>query len=185
MKDSIQDEINRCSAATRIVSPKIKKVTPNIKKPTKIVLKKKPTQEPSKPPSPPPEPIPQQSPIHTITHHKNKPYSHLNKYSKHHHHHNHLFKPHLVLPGTKNVKTKVDVVLAENKRLADREKILEMRVKKVESGNKSLMKKIEADQTEIDILKVRVAELEEEKARRDEQNKYFELKLKNLKLLRR
>ncbi|MFS7968066.1 hypothetical protein Hanom_Chr09g00793201 [Helianthus anomalus] len=55
-----------------------------------------------------------------------------------------------------------------------------MRVKKLESENKSLMKKIEADQTEIDILKVRVAELEEEKARRDEQNKYFELKNKEL-----
>ncbi|MFS7936155.1 hypothetical protein Hanom_Chr05g00412121 [Helianthus anomalus] len=55
-----------------------------------------------------------------------------------------------------------------------------MRVKKVESHNKSLMKKIEADQTEIDILKVRVAELDEEKARRDEQNKYFEMKNKEL-----
>ncbi|MFS8007638.1 hypothetical protein Hanom_Chr14g01263411 [Helianthus anomalus] len=70
--------------------------------------------------------------------------------------------------------------MVENKRLADREKILEMRVKKVESENKSLLKKIEADQTEIDILKVKVAELEEEKARRDEQNKYFELKNKEL-----
>ncbi|KAJ0791687.1 hypothetical protein HanOQP8_Chr01g0008601 [Helianthus annuus] len=34
--------------------------------------------------------------------------------------------------------------------------------------------------TEIDILKVKVAELEEEKTRRDEQNKYFELKNKEL-----
>ncbi|MFS8035180.1 hypothetical protein Hanom_Chr17g01590021 [Helianthus anomalus] len=55
-----------------------------------------------------------------------------------------------------------------------------MRVKKVKSDNKSLMKKIEADQTEIDILKVRVEELEEEKARRDEQNKNFEMKNKEL-----
>ncbi|MFS7977998.1 putative acting on peptide bonds (peptidase) [Helianthus anomalus] len=70
--------------------------------------------------------------------------------------------------------------MTENKRLADRDKILEMHVKKVESDNKSMMKKIEVDQTEIDILKVRVAELEEEKVRRDEQNKYFELKNKEL-----
>ncbi|MFS8021071.1 hypothetical protein Hanom_Chr16g01423131 [Helianthus anomalus] len=42
------------------------------------------------------------------------------------------------------------------------------------------LKLIEADQTEIDILKVKVAELEEEKARRDEQNKYLELKNKEL-----
>ncbi|MFS7912279.1 hypothetical protein Hanom_Chr02g00128171 [Helianthus anomalus] len=47
----------------------------------------------------------------------------------------------------KNVEKKVDAVLVENKRLVDREKILEMRVKKVESKNKSLLKKIEADQT--------------------------------------
>ncbi|MFS7966371.1 hypothetical protein Hanom_Chr09g00772981 [Helianthus anomalus] len=80
----------------------------------------------------------------------------------------------------KNVEKKVDTILAENKRLADREKILEMRIKKVESGNKSLLKKIEADQTENDIQKLKVAELEEEKARRDEQNKYFELKNKEL-----
>ncbi|XP_021975361.1 glutamic acid-rich protein-like [Helianthus annuus] len=80
----------------------------------------------------------------------------------------------------KKLEKKMDDVLVENKRLVDREKILEMRVKKVESENKSLLKKIEADQTEIDILKVKVAELEEEKERRDEQNKYFELKNKEL-----
>ncbi|XP_021985396.1 kinesin-related protein 4-like [Helianthus annuus] len=78
----------------------------------------------------------------------------------------------------KNVEKKVDAVLIENKRLADREKILEMRAKKVESENKPLLKKIEADQIEMDIMKVKLAELEEEKARRDEQNKYFELKNK-------
>ncbi|XP_022032569.1 bromodomain-containing protein 4-like [Helianthus annuus] len=58
----------KVGARKRIVSPKIKKVTPKIKKPTKIVLKKKPSQEPSKPPSPPPEPIPHQSPIHSPPH---------------------------------------------------------------------------------------------------------------------
>ncbi|KAM0057676.1 hypothetical protein Hdeb2414_s0005g00161121 [Helianthus debilis subsp. tardiflorus] len=57
----------------------------------------------------------------------------------------------------KNVEKKTEAVVVENKRLVDREKILEMRVKKVESENKSLLKKIETDQTEIDILKVKVA----------------------------
>ncbi|MFS7912690.1 hypothetical protein Hanom_Chr02g00132861 [Helianthus anomalus] len=80
----------------------------------------------------------------------------------------------------KDVEKKADALLIENKRLVDREKILEMCVKKVESDNKSLLKKIEADQTEIDILKVKVAELEEEKARKDEQNKYIEMKNKEL-----
>lgn len=42
----------------------------------------------------------------------------------------------------KNVEKKFDAVLVESKRLADREKILEMCVKKVESENKSLLKKI-------------------------------------------
>ncbi|KAF5797638.1 hypothetical protein HanXRQr2_Chr07g0283001 [Helianthus annuus] len=69
---------------------------------------------------------------------------------------------------------------AENKKVSDREKILEMRVKRLETDNKELLKKIDNDQSEIDILKVRVAELEEEKARRDEQNKYFEMKNKEL-----
>ncbi|KAJ0604464.1 hypothetical protein HanHA300_Chr02g0050161 [Helianthus annuus] len=83
----------------------------------------------------------------------------------------------------KKLQKKMDDVLNENKRLAaenkkvaDREKILEMRVKRLESDNKALLKKIDTDQTEIDFLKVRVAELEEDKTRRDEQNKYFELK---------
>ncbi|MFS7997150.1 hypothetical protein Hanom_Chr12g01138331 [Helianthus anomalus] len=62
----------------------------------------------------------------------------------------------------------------------DREKILEKRVNSVEAENSSLLKKVEADQVETDILKVKVAELEEEKAHRDEQNKYFKLKNKEL-----
>ncbi|XP_022003793.1 FK506-binding protein 5-like [Helianthus annuus] len=71
-------------------------------------------------------------------------------------------------------------VVAESKRVSDRENILELRVKKLESENKSLLKKIDADQAEIDILKVGVAELEEEKTCQDQQNKYFELKNKEL-----
>ncbi|KAJ0466323.1 hypothetical protein HanIR_Chr14g0670781 [Helianthus annuus] len=55
-----------------------------------------------------------------------------------------------------------------------------MCVKRLENDNKELVKKIDSDQSEIDILKVRVAELEEEKARRDEQNEYFKLKNKEL-----
>ncbi|MFS7899517.1 hypothetical protein Hanom_Chr11g01000301 [Helianthus anomalus] len=50
----------------------------------------------------------------------------------------------------------------------------------VEYENSSLLQRVEADQTDIDILKVRIAELEEEKARRDEQNEYFKLKNKEL-----
>ncbi|MFS7946313.1 hypothetical protein Hanom_Chr06g00534551 [Helianthus anomalus] len=80
----------------------------------------------------------------------------------------------------RRLEKKVEEVLVESKKLLDREKKLEKRVKSVEAKNTSLLKKIEADQIEIDILKVKVAELEEEKARRNEQNKYFELKNKEL-----
>ncbi|XP_021979553.1 uncharacterized protein PF13_0277-like [Helianthus annuus] len=89
----------------------------------------------------------------------------------------------------RNVEKKVEEVVAENKRLAaenkkvsDREKNLEMRVKKLEMENKELVKRIDSDQSEIDILKVRIAELEEEKTRRDEQNEYFKLKNKEFEV---
>ncbi|KAJ0539150.1 hypothetical protein HanHA300_Chr08g0283091 [Helianthus annuus] len=59
-------------------------------------------------------------------------------------------------------------------------KKLEKRVKAVEAENSSLLKRVEVDQADIDILKVRIAELEEEKARRDDQNEYFKLKNKEL-----
>ncbi|KAF5809707.1 hypothetical protein HanXRQr2_Chr04g0160461 [Helianthus annuus] len=62
----------------------------------------------------------------------------------------------------------------------EREKKLEKRVKTVEADNSSLLQRIESDQADIDILKVKIAELEEEKAHRDEQNKYFKLKNKEL-----
>ncbi|MFS7913552.1 hypothetical protein Hanom_Chr02g00143081 [Helianthus anomalus] len=65
-------------------------------------------------------------------------------------------------------------------KLLDREKKLEKRVKSVEAENSSLLKKVEADQTKIDILKVKVTELEEEKARKDEKNKYIKLTNKEL-----
>ncbi|MFS8002480.1 hypothetical protein Hanom_Chr13g01202551 [Helianthus anomalus] len=42
----------------------------------------------------------------------------------------------------KKLEKKVEEVVVENKRLTDHEKIIEMRVKKVESDNKSLLKKI-------------------------------------------
>ncbi|XP_022019167.2 RNA-binding protein 33-like [Helianthus annuus] len=80
----------------------------------------------------------------------------------------------------KNVEKKVDEVIAENKKVIDHERILEMCVKRLENDNKELVKNIDSDQSEIDILKVRIAELEEEKARRDEQNEYFKLKNKEL-----
>ncbi|MFS7911931.1 hypothetical protein Hanom_Chr02g00123821 [Helianthus anomalus] len=76
----------------------------------------------------------------------------------------------------KKMQQKVDDVLVENKKLIDHEKKLEKRVKTVEAENSSLLKRVDADQANIDIMKVRIAELEEEKARRDEQNEYFKLK---------
>ncbi|XP_035838741.1 glutamic acid-rich protein-like [Helianthus annuus] len=194
-----------------------KVVTPKMKKPLKILLKKKPTQEPSKPLSPPPEPTPHQSPIHLPLHqspprqpsplhlsppHLSPPHIHTATPSQEQPLlvSQQIFQtpppsqPHVqTTPGSsgykyfpniptegisleeigdfnfasdvqvKNVEKKVDAVLVENKRLAD-----------------LIAEEIEADQTEIDILKVKVAELEEEKARRDEQNKYRELKNKEL-----
>ncbi|XP_022042346.1 proteoglycan 4-like [Helianthus annuus] len=228
----------KVGARKRIVSPKIKKVTPKITKP-KIVLKKKSSKEPSKPSTPPPEPTPHQtpprqptpqrqpsppkqptpprqpSPLHLSPPHQTPPHEQPFLTSQE------IFKTppptqiqiqltpgsssHKMFPSilenledigdfgfandeqVKKIEKKMDDVLNENKRLAaeskkvaDREKILKMRVKKLECENKSLLKKIDTDQTEIDILKVRVAELEEEKTRRDEQNKYFELKNKEL-----
>ncbi|MFS7905648.1 hypothetical protein Hanom_Chr01g00050131 [Helianthus anomalus] len=52
----------KAGASKKVVSPKIRKVTPKITKP-KIVLKKKPSKETSKPSTPPHEPTPHQSPI--------------------------------------------------------------------------------------------------------------------------
>ncbi|MFS7996084.1 hypothetical protein Hanom_Chr12g01125671 [Helianthus anomalus] len=75
---------------------------------------------------------------------------------------------------------KVEEVLVKNKKLVDREKKLEKRVKIVKAENSSLLKKVEAGQVEIDIMKVKITELEDEKARIDEQNKYFKLKNKEL-----
>ncbi|MFS7919138.1 hypothetical protein Hanom_Chr03g00209301 [Helianthus anomalus] len=74
----------------------------------------------------------------------------------------------------------MEEVLVEKKKLVDREKKFEKRVKSVEAENSSLLKKVEADQAEIDIMKVRITELEEEKARRDEQNEYCKRKNKEL-----
>ncbi|KAJ0752379.1 hypothetical protein HanPI659440_Chr09g0323661 [Helianthus annuus] len=73
----------------------------------------------------------------------------------------------------KKLQKKVDEVSSEKKKL-------EKRVKSVESENTSLLKKVETDQVEIDILKVQIAVLEEEKARSDEQNEYFKLKNQEL-----
>ncbi|XP_022040725.1 glutamic acid-rich protein-like [Helianthus annuus] len=73
----------------------------------------------------------------------------------------------------KKLEKKVEYVLADKKKL-------EKRVKTIEAENSSLLKRVEADQADIDILKVRIAELEEEKAQRDEQNEYFKLKNKEL-----
>ncbi|MFS7977775.1 hypothetical protein Hanom_Chr10g00907921 [Helianthus anomalus] len=81
------------------------------------------------------------------------------------------------------LQKKVEEVIVENKKLVDREKKLEGRVKTVEVEYSSQLKKVEADQADIDILKVRIAELEKERAQRDEQNEYFKLKNKELKAI--
>ncbi|MFS7920489.1 hypothetical protein Hanom_Chr03g00225501 [Helianthus anomalus] len=82
----------------------------------------------------------------------------------------------------KKLEKKVDEVLVENKKLVDCEKKLEKHVKTVEAVNSSLLQRDESDQAEIDILKVRITELEDEKAQRDEYNKYFKLKNKELEV---
>ncbi|XP_022024605.1 glutamic acid-rich protein-like [Helianthus annuus] len=145
----------KAGARKRIVSPKIMKVTTKITK-LKIVLKKKPSKEPSL--HIPPDNL---EDIGDFGFANDEQVKKLEK-------------------KMDDVFNENNVLAAESKKIADREKILEMRLKKLESENKSLLKKIDKDQTEIDFLKVRVAELEEEKARRDEQNKYFEIKNKEL-----
>ncbi|XP_022003158.1 muscle M-line assembly protein unc-89-like [Helianthus annuus] len=227
----------KAGARKKVVSPKIRKVTPKIKIP-KIVLKKKQTKESKKPPTSPHEPTPPQSPIQSPPGQPTPPQQ--SSPPKHPTPPRQPSPLHLspppqqtlltsqdifqtppltqgqLTPGSagykgipnvpsnlslddvgdfdfanisqvKNVEKKVDEVIAENKKLiaenkrvTDREKILEMRVKRLENDNKELEKKIDSDQSEIDILKVRVAELEEEKVRHDEQNEYFKLKNKEL-----
>ncbi|XP_035838836.1 glutamic acid-rich protein-like [Helianthus annuus] len=229
----------KAGARKKVISPKIRKVTPKISKP-KIVLKKKQTKETRKPPTPLHEQTPPQSPIqspprqptppqHSSPPKQPTPPRHLSPLHLSPPPQQTLFTSQEIFqtppltqgqltPGSagfrnfpnipsnlnvslddvgdfdfantsqvKNVEKKVDEVIAENKKLATenkkvicRERILEMRVKRLENDNKELVKKIDSDQSEIDILKVRVAELEEEKARRDEQNEYFKLKNKEL-----
>ncbi|XP_035842147.1 FK506-binding protein 5-like [Helianthus annuus] len=148
----------------------------------KIVLKKKQTKETRKPPTPPHEPTPPQSPIQSPPRQPTPPQQSSppkqptppRKPSPLHHSpppqqtlltSQEIFQtPPLTqdfdfanTSQVKNVEKKVDDVIAENKKLA--------------AENKN---------SEIDILKVRIAELEEEKARRDEQNEYFKLKNKEL-----
>ncbi|KAJ0785854.1 hypothetical protein HanOQP8_Chr02g0048091 [Helianthus annuus] len=106
-------------------------------------------------------------------------YKHLQR-----HNHNHKYKPLLVLKIleisvfvndelVKKLEKKVEDVLADKKKL-------EKHVKTVEAENSSLLKRDEANQADIDILKARIAELEEEKAQRDKQNEYFKLKNQEL-----
>ncbi|KAM0051420.1 hypothetical protein Hdeb2414_s0007g00236281 [Helianthus debilis subsp. tardiflorus] len=76
----------------------------------------------------------------------------------------------------KKLQKKVEEVIVDKKRL-------EKRVKSVEAENSSLKDRVEADQVDTDILKVWIAELEEEKAQRDEQNEYFKLKNKELEAI--
>ncbi|XP_021991234.1 proteoglycan 4-like [Helianthus annuus] len=191
----------KAKARKKVVSPKIRKVTPKISKP-KIVLKKKPSKESRKPPTPPPEPTPQSpiqspprqqtppqqpsppkqptpprqpSPLHLSPLHLSPQQQQTLLTSQE------IFKTPPVTqiqltPGSsghkglhippdnledigdfgiandeqvKKLEKKMDDVLNDNKRVTaeskivvDREKILEMRVKQLESDNKALLKKM-------------------------------------------
>ncbi|XP_022004190.1 microtubule-associated protein RP/EB family member 1-like [Helianthus annuus] len=180
-----------------------KKATPKIrvsKKPQRIVQKKQPEKDSQKPPTPPHETAPPQSPIHQSPQKQPTPPQQSspprlptppNQPSPTPQSTPPLPQPFVtsqdifgtppltqVQPGSSSRENKR--LAAENKKIADREKLLAVRVQKLESENKELAKKVDADQTEIDILKVRVSELEEEKNRRDDQNEYFKLKNKEL-----
>ncbi|KAJ0766220.1 hypothetical protein HanPI659440_Chr08g0313011 [Helianthus annuus] len=192
----------KSTSRKHVVSPAVRKL--------KITLKSKPIQEPpNQPPSPPPEPQPQspqhlQSPQSSPQLRISTPIHEQHVITS-----PHILQtpptsqpPVQTTPGSsgfkdfppipeeitleklddfsfvnddhvKKLQKKVEEMLVEKKKLEDR-------VKSVESENSSLLKKIDADQADIDILKVRIAELEEEKARRDEQNEYFKLKNKEL-----
>ncbi|MFS7966342.1 hypothetical protein Hanom_Chr09g00772661 [Helianthus anomalus] len=68
-QENIEDvQTTPSSGGRKKAGARKKVVTPKMKKPLKIVLKKKPSQETSKPPLPPPEPTPHQSPIHSPLH---------------------------------------------------------------------------------------------------------------------
>ncbi|XP_022007219.1 glutamic acid-rich protein-like [Helianthus annuus] len=137
-------------------------------------LKTKPASEPQQPPSPPPQqplsdPI-QSSPQHPI--------------SSPIHEQSHITSPHIqqtppipqqpvdTTPGSSGFTNFPPIP----------ENIALEQLDDFSFVNDDLVKKAakEADQVDIDILKVRIAVLEEEKARRDEQNEYFKLKNKEL-----
>ncbi|MFS7961982.1 hypothetical protein Hanom_Chr08g00721321 [Helianthus anomalus] len=71
------------------------------------------------------------------------------------------------------LEKRIDEVIAENKKWVDE-------CKRISEREKFLAGKIEVDKTEIDVLKVRVSELEEEKSRRESENEYYMLKNKEL-----
>ncbi|KAM0049793.1 hypothetical protein Hdeb2414_s0008g00290121 [Helianthus debilis subsp. tardiflorus] len=160
----------KTSARKSITSPKAAKrklIVKFLKHTSKPKLKSKPSQ----PPSPPPEPSPHFSPVHQSSLHLSPIYEQPVVTSQQ------IFQtppytqpPVQTTPGSSVFRNFPNILV--NK--------LEKRVKSVEAENSLLIKKVDTDQTEIDILKVKVAVLEEEKACRDEQNKYFELKNKEL-----
>ncbi|MCQ7285355.1 hypothetical protein NP026_23650, partial [Salmonella enterica] len=222
----------KAGAHKKVVSPKIRKVTPKIKMP-KIVLKKTQTKETRKPPTPPHEPTPPQSPIQspprqptppqqssppkqptpprqpTPIHQSPPPqqpyYTSQDLFgtppltqAQHGSSSRGLAIPHDNLLDVDfdfannsqvlKLEKRIDDVIAENKKLADEckkiadreKKTLAGKVQRLEGENKVLALKIEVDQTEIDVLKVRVSELEEEKNRRESENEYYKLKNKEL-----
>ncbi|MFS7890127.1 hypothetical protein Hanom_Chr00s000007g01615141 [Helianthus anomalus] len=162
----------KSTSRKHVVSPAVRKL--------KIKVKPKPASEPQQPhQSTPPQnsPPPQKSPPH-----QSSPQLRI---SKPIHEQPVITSPHILQtpptsepPGVPTnyswfLQKKVEEELVEKKKLEDR-------VKYIESENSSLLKKVKVDQADIDILNVHIAELEEEKARIDEQNEYFKLKNKEL-----
>ncbi|KAM0043108.1 hypothetical protein Hdeb2414_s0010g00337391 [Helianthus debilis subsp. tardiflorus] len=165
-------------------------VTPKVAKRLKILLKNKPIQEPNQPPEPsPPQSPPHQSPppqqpypIPSPPKQPSPPHSSPQpRISTPIHKQPIITSPHILqtppttqppvqtTPGSSTFKGFPQI--PENVHLEDwRFQFCEHEL-------------VEADQADIDILKVRIVQLEEEKAWRDEQNEYFKLKNKELEAI--
>ncbi|XP_021979907.1 glutamic acid-rich protein-like [Helianthus annuus] len=187
----------KASARKQVMSPQAARRKLIVRLP-KRTLKTKSSQPPS--PSPPPEPSPPQSPHKSPPKQPTPPPSPPPHFSPLHQSPPHLSPPHQTsiqeqpvvtsqqifqtppstqppvqtTPGSSGFRNFPNIPMNVNIGLDD--------IGDFDFANNE--QKVEADQTEVDILKVKVVELEEEKARRDEQNKYFELKNKELEVVK-
>ncbi|XP_022024300.1 circumsporozoite protein-like [Helianthus annuus] len=180
----------KTSARKSVTSPKAARRKLTIKLP-KRTSKPKLKSKPSQPPSPPPEPSPPQSPHKSPPKQPTPPPSpppHLSPpYEQPVVTSQQIFQtppstqpPVQTTPRSSGFKNFPNIPVNVNIGLDDIGDFDFANNEQVKRLEKKVEEKVEADQTEIDILKVKVAELEEEKARRDEQNKYFKLKNKEL-----